>query len=346
MNTIIGLSSRQRADIFSGAAQKLGFGNEVIIEKDFWVCWILRQLFSGVAGFGPHLIFKGGTSLSKVYGAINRFSEDVDITVGRELLGMTTDDDDPEKAPNPSQKKKRIEALRAGCSRWVTEVLSRKLEGGTREVLGPTGWNFTVDEADEDRLTLLFNYPSVLAAPAAGAYVQRAVRIECGAKADLWPVTEATIKPYVAEAYPTQVLDASVPVRALSAERTFWEKATILHAEAHRPADKEIKRNFSRHYADSAELADHPGGISALRDAGLRERVVEFKEAFYRSAWTNFPTAVPGSFKLLPANAHAATLETDYRRMQREMYFGPSLDWPAVVARLRKLEDEINGPPP
>ena len=266
--------------------------------------------------------------------------------MGRELLGLGSDDDDPEKAPNPSQKRKRIEALQSECRRWVAGDLAGQLEEVTRVVLGPGGWAYAVDETDEDRLTLLFNYPSALPAPTAGAYIQRAVRIECGAKADAWPVKEASIKPYVAEAFPAQITGASVAVRALAVERTFWEKATILHAEAHRPADKAIKKNFSRHYADTAALADHPGGKNALQDTVLRQRVVDFKEAFYRNAWTSFTTAVPGTFRLLPAPAHVATLETDYRRTQREMYFGPSFEWAAMIAKLRELEGQINRPAP
>jgi hypothetical protein len=345
VKTIIALSPREQAELFSATAQKLGLGNEVIIEKDFWVCWILRQLFIVLPDLGPHLVFKGGTSLSKVYGAINRFSEDVDITVGRELLGMIAYEDDPERASNPTQRRKRIEALRAACSRWIAGDLTRRLAETAREALGPTGWSFNVDETDVTGLTLLFNYPSALPPPPKAGYIDRAVRVECGAKADLWPVTEASVRPYVADAFPAQFPKTSAMVRALAVERTFWEKATILHAEAHRPAGPTSRKNFSRHYADSAALANHPGGKNALLDPGLRRRVVEFKEHFYHSSWTNYATAVPGTFKLLPAAAHAAALETDYRRMQ-EMYFGPSLTWAEVIEGLGKLEEEINRMPP
>ncbi len=158
MNTVLGLTPRQRAELFQGAARQLGFGGEVIVEKDFWVCWVLKQLFTEIEGYGQHLVFKGGTSLSKVYKAINRFSEDVDITVGRELLGLNSDDHDPEKAPNPSQKKRRIEALRQGCSEWVAGDLSIQLEAKTRAPLGGAGWRYELDGTDEDRQTLLFHY--------------------------------------------------------------------------------------------------------------------------------------------------------------------------------------------
>jgi hypothetical protein len=342
MKTVIALSARDRAALFSAAARTLGFGNEVIVEKDFWVCWTLQKLFSEIAGFGPHLVFKGGTSLAKVYGAIKRFSEDVDITLGRELLGLRSDDHDPEKAPSGNQKRKRTEVLRSACSQWVAGELKRQLETKTRESLGEAGWSYAVDEEDVDRQTLLFKYPSVLAAPQERAYIPRSVKIECGAKADIWPVTQASIQPYVAEAYPAQVTGASVAVRALAVERTFWEKATILHAEASRPADKPFKANFARHYADTAALADHAGGKTAVLDSVLRKRVVAFKDAFYHSSWSSYETAVPGTFMLLPAAAHADALERDYRHMQREMYLGPSIDWAEVLEKLRGLKAAID----
>src|SRR5580692_504759 len=163
MNSVLALGDRERSELFVATAQKLGFSNEAIAEKDFWVCWTLRELFHGIQGIGDYLVFKGGTSLSKVYRAINRFSEDVDITVGRELLGFDGDEHDPEKAANKSQAKKKTEQLVAGS--------------------GP--WKYSVDDTDE--LTLLFRYPSALPTPIGGSYISRVVRIECGAKADLWP---------------------------------------------------------------------------------------------------------------------------------------------------------------
>jgi hypothetical protein len=339
MNSVLALTDRERVELFSATAQKLGFSNEAIAEKDFWVCWTLGQLFQGIPGIGDHLVFKGGTSLSKVYRAINRFSEDVDITVGRELLGFDSDEHNPEKAANKSQAKKKIEELAAACGRWVAGDFKTQLESRTRDAIGSGAWKYSVDETDE--LTLIFQYPSVLPTPVEDSYISRVVRIECGAKADLWPVTKATITPYVAEAY-SRITDASVSVRALAIERTFWEKATILHAEAHRPKEKLFTKNYSRHYADTVALADHEGGKRALQDSGLRARVVAFKEAFYRNSWTNFATAIPGTFKLLPAPDHVGTLERDYERMRREMYYGPSLEWAEILGKLHILKSEID----
>jgi len=153
MNSVLALGYRERAELFSATARKLGFSNEAIAEKDFWVCWALGQLFQGIPGIGEHLVFKGGTSLSKVYRAINRFSEDVDITVGRELLGFDSDEHDPEKAANKSQAKKKTEQLVAACGRWVAGDLKTQLESRTRDAIGSGPWKYSVD--DTDQLTLL-----------------------------------------------------------------------------------------------------------------------------------------------------------------------------------------------
>src|SRR6185312_223241 len=162
MRSVLILSQRERAELFAGTAQRLGFGSEAIVEKDLWVCWVLGQLFTGIAGIGGHLVFKGGTSLSKVYRTINRFSEDVDITIGRELFGMAGDDHDPEKASNPSQRKKRTEKLMEACSQWISGDLKRMLEERTRAAIGDGGWSYSMDAEDDTNLTLLFEYPSVL----------------------------------------------------------------------------------------------------------------------------------------------------------------------------------------
>src|ERR1022692_3387778 len=172
MNSVLALSDRERAELFSATARKLGFSNEAIAEKDFWVCWTLGQLFQGIPGIGDHLVFKGGTSLSKVYRAINRFSEDVDITVGRELLGFDSDEHAPEKAANKSQAKKKTEQLVAACGRWVAGDFKTQLESRTRDAIGSGPWKYSVDDTDE--LTLLFRYPSALPTPIGGSYISRA----------------------------------------------------------------------------------------------------------------------------------------------------------------------------
>ena len=165
--------------------------------------------------------------------------------------------------------------------------------------------------------------------------------MEFGARSDAWPAEEKSILPYVAEAYPETIQDAAVPLNVLSIERTFWEKATILHAEAHREEKKPTPIRFSRHYADLAALADHASAAGALAQDELRARVVEHKQVFFAAAWAKYETAVPGTFCLIPPTHRISSLEADYRAMQ-EMFFGEPRPWGEIIDRLHALEKEIN----
>ncbi len=195
-------------------------------EKDAWVCWTLRQLFD-LPDARSHFIFKGGTSLSKVWKVIHRFSEDIDISLSREWLGFVGERD-PESAPSRKQRTKLLDDLSATCAAKLRDEIAPALHQRFSAVLGPTGWSLAI--APDDALTLLFAYPSVFAADAGAAYVRPVVKIECGARSDRWPVAEQSLAPYIAESFPAAFHDATFHVPVFDIERTIWEKATILHA--------------------------------------------------------------------------------------------------------------------
>ncbi len=308
-------------------------------EKDAWVCWTLRQLFE-LPDARAHFIFKGGTSLSKVWKVIHRFSEDIDISLSREWLGFTGERD-PEAATSRKQRTRLLEELAVTCSEKLRVEVAPALHARFTTALGPTGWSLSV--APDDSQTLLFAYPSVFTGAPGADYVRPVVKIECGARSDRWPVTEQSLAPYVAEAFPSVFPSASFSVPVLDIERTFWEKATILHAEVHRPADKPTPDRFSRHYADLAALAEHAAGTAAIARDDLRSRVVAHKHVFFAAAWANYATAVPGTFRLIPAQGRLDALAADYRAMQ-DMFFRPQPTWPELVASLRALESRLNAP--
>ncbi len=197
------------------------------MEKDFWVCWVLRELFS-VQEFGPHLTFKGGTSLSKGWKLIQRFSEDIDVVIDRAFLGFGGELS-PEHAPSNKQRERRLEDLRAACQRHIRDVLTPALTERLRKRLGNESWQLELDPSDPDNQALLFKYPS--AAAATGAYIRPVVKIEFGARSDTDPSETPTIQPYLAEALPELFNSAAFQVRTLAPERTFWEKASLLHEE-------------------------------------------------------------------------------------------------------------------
>lgn len=137
--------------------------------------------------------------------------------------------------------------------------------------------------------------------------------------------------------------DPACAVRTIAAERTFWEKATILHQEAHR--ESVMPQRHSRHYYDLYKLALSPIRKKALAELDLLAEVVQFKQRFYRSQWARYDLARPQTFRLLPAtSAHRAALQLDYEEM-RVMLFGEAPEFPAILGELEELEAEINSLP-
>lgn len=337
MNRILELKPVERSELFQAGSQELGF-SPVVVEKDFWVCFVLEELFS-LPDARMNLVFKGGTSLSKAWDAIRRFSEDVDISISREWLGFERDKESI-AALSKTKRRRWAEDVVAASGAKVQGELATELKARFEERLPKDDWSIDIDLTDAQ--SLLFRYPVALKDLAEAAYIRREVKIECGARADFWPLEERSISPYVADAFPDRLPDMRIDVSALSIQRTFWEKATILHVEALRKPEKPTRSRYSRHYSDLAVLADHKCCAGAVEDTELRQRVVEHKEIFFPESGNPYETARPGGFKLIPPPERLADLARDYRDM-REMYFDEPPSWDAVVARLRGLEDELNG---
>lgn len=135
--------------------------------------------------------------------------------------------------------------------------------------------------------------------------------------------------------------DWKCEVVALEMERSFWEKATILHAEHHRPSNKPTPDRFSRHYADTAALAKHPTASKAVDDQALRNRVVQWKSQFFGSSWANYDQAKPGTFRLVPPDKRLPALRRDYQAM-REMYLSEPMSFDDILIVLAELEKRIN----
>lgn len=311
----------------------------VSVEKDFWVCWTLRELFS-LPGIGSHLTFKGGTSLSKAWKLIERFSEDIDIIVDKEALGFGGEAA-PDRAPSNKQRKARLEALIATCREWVQGKLQPALRARIVETIGKKGWLLEVDPDMPDGQCLLFHYPSAFASGTAG-YVRPVVKIELGARSDDWPHEERTILPYVTEHFPALDPAPAFPVRVLAAERTFWEKACLLHEETFRPAEKPRKLRMARHYYDLWCLIRAGIGEAALAQPALFQRVAEHRELFFRFSWVDYSTHKPGTFRLTPPPTHLSAWKADYTDMLGPMFFGNTPSFEEMIAAATMFEDIFN----
>lgn len=305
----------------------------VVLEKDFWVCWLLGILFE--SEFAGSVVFKGGTSLSKVFGVIERFSEDIDLSLSPTFLQL------PEAGKSRTQANKWMRKAEATCGAAVQNKIGPSMEAVVEGVLGKgeRAWFEFLTEPNTNSPVLLFHYPS--SQPAGFEYLSRSVKLEFGSLTDQQPVGRHLIRPWVAEVLPDAFPDWRCEVVALEMERTFWEKATILHTEYHRPTDKPTPDRFSRHYADTAALAKHPAAKSALDRHDIRNRVVEWKSQFFGSSWANYENAKPGTFRLVPPAERLPSLRRDYQAM-RDMYLTEPFSFDEILATLSDLEDRIN----
>jgi len=337
MDKIAIASDRDRRELFQETARQKGLA-PLIIEKDFWVCWTLKRLFA-LDDLGGHLIFKGGTSLSKIYRVIERFSEDIDLSIRRDYLGFAGDTD-PEASISRSQQKRRVESLREACRRATQEIYCPALRQEIGQILGPGGWALDIDSGDPN--VLLFAYPGALPSTAPGlACIRPVVKLEMGAGSDPYPIGSHLITPYAAEEFPQAFAEPSCAVTVLEAERTFWEKATLLHAYYHLPPDRPTPERLSRHYYDLMQLSQSAIGAQALANLPLLERVVAHKSIYFASNWAHFDTATPGTFHILPEPGRIEDLKRDYAGM-REMFFREAPAFEEIMAALQKLERALN----
>ena len=330
------MPAQERADIFAETADRKGLA-EAIIEKDFWVSWILKQLFS-IEALSNRLLFKGGTSLSKIFHAINRFSEDIDLAVDYAALGFTGERDPRRKDISRTRRAVILAEMMTECRRYVGNEFLDALKTRCQEILGTDeAWSLDVSELDPN--VVQFRYPT--ASTKGLAYVPPQVVLELGTHAEFVPHDHFTIRSFASEEFPKLVADGDVVVVALLAKRTFWEKATILHAEFYRPPDKPLPDRYSRHYYDVALLAQGAIRSEALADMTLLPQVVRHKETFYPSGWARYDLARAGSLRLLPAKERIAALERDYRNMG-VMIFGEPPKFDTIMGTLAALEREIN----
>jgi hypothetical protein len=331
------MPANERADLFAETADRKGLA-DAIVEKDFWVCWVLKQLFS-IEVLSGRLLFKGGTSLSKIFHAINRFSEDIDLAVDYAALGFTGDRDPRQEKLSKTKRAVLLEEMMVACQQYIGGEFLDALTARCIEVLGESdGWSLHV--SDQAPNIVQFRYPAGTAKNL--AYVSPQVVLELGTHAEFVPHDNFTIRSFAAEEFPNVVADGDVAVIALLAKRTFWEKATILHAEFYRPLEKQILDRYSRHYYDVSMMANRPIRTEALSDMPLLAQVVRHKETFYPSGWAHYDLARSGTFRMVPREERLAALERDYRNMG-VMIFGEPPAFKSILETLAALEQEING---
>ncbi|MCK5133851.1 MAG: nucleotidyl transferase AbiEii/AbiGii toxin family protein [Candidatus Sabulitectum sp.] len=324
MRKVAMMDAESRRELFVSTAAVRNIA-PIVIEKDFWVCFVLNELFSSEF-LKDKLMFKGGTSLSKVYGIIERFSEDIDLVLNwNEIL-----DDDPNAPRSKNKQDKYNKKMDVHSRKYVAEEILPEVEKLTGHVC-------TLEIVEKEPDCIQLNYPVSFSSD----YIPARIKLEIGAKASWAPNRSYTITPYAAEEFPSVFEEPSCSINVVKAERTFWEKATILHQEAHRPVAKIQPSGYSRHYYDLMKLSKSLIKTSAMNVFQLLEDVVEFKKKFYPVPWARYELATPPTFRLLPEEHVKRLLVKDYKAM-KEMFFGEIPSFDEILQNLAALENEIN----
>lgn len=342
---IIAATPNDRRDLFLTTANRLGTPLQNV-EKDFWVCWVLDLLFNGRETNEPRLLFKGGTSLSKAYGLISRFSEDIDITVFREDIGQNIEVFDLEKLSG-KQQRLQLNSIKQACQTYIQGPLKDRLNQQIKATFSEAGIRLeqsliSLDPNDSDGQTLLVHYPSV--SNNNDDYIKPTVKIEAGAKSALDPHRQVDIQPYVHDEIST--VNLVVPnVVTINAERTFWDKVVILHGLRrwydNRKQLRQQGHRVSRHYYDINRLIQSDTGQRAKIDHMLALDCARHAQMFFNNKDMDLKNARPGSFAITPTPEMTETLKRDYQAMT-EMIFGSIPDFEDVINTVKQLEREIN----
>lgn len=334
MDDFAKIKPAERQPYFEEAAARRN-STTTAIEKDYWICWTLKHLFT-LTGI-PELRFKGGTSLSKVFGLIDRFSEDIDISIDRAALGFSGERDMANPKLSGTKRKALDKELRSAITAEVKDRVLPKLRDQFEAILGKHGWDLVSSNEPNEEMTLLFSYPNAFEY---SKYLQPQIKIEFG-RGDQQPSEKSSVTPFVIEMFPDIFQEKSAAIVVLDCERTFWEKITLLHAENHRPDPAKLKLRMSRHWSDVAVMSTAERFVDEKLSLQLLDQVIRFKETYFPANWAHYDTAMPGTLRIVPNDSLQAILRKDYEEMQ-EMFPSTPLPFDKILARLQALQKRIN----
>jgi hypothetical protein len=301
----LNLTSEDRRDALGVAADRSGRPAH-LLEKDVWVVWALSALYG--SSLGEHLVFKGGTSLSKAYGVIRRFSEDVDLTYDIRVIAPDLVGGDDEAIPKTRSEEKRwSREVRRRLPEWVADIV----EPVITSALVAEGLTAVVRVEGEK---LFIDYD---ATATGSGYVAPSVMLEFGARSTGEPASFRDVTCDASGLIEGVTFPTARP-RVMHAERTFWEKATAIHAFCLQ--NRLRGSRFARHWHDIVRLDDAGIAASAFSDRELARSVADHKGMFFAEKAADgtpidYEAAVNGSLRLVPADEALSVLEKDYGQM-------------------------------
>lgn len=329
MSKLLKISSEELELVIQNTSDKLSM-SKAIVEKDLWVCMILKYLFKDFK-YKDAIVFKGGTSLSKVYKLIERFSEDIDLALDWKLLGYKSKE--PYEDRSNTKQLKFNDKLNEDTKIFLRDEFLPVLENDFKDVLRGKDYKFYIDEFDGQ--TICFDYPK----NHKDSSILQVIRLEIGSLAEPIPASRRKIKTYIEEVYP-EVFDENIQVLAVDSLRTFYEKITILHREANR-VNGNYPTRYSRHFYDVYKMLLTDIKEKSLDNLDLLKAVIEFKKKFYACNWAKYDDIMEGNIKLIPSDEALETFSKDYDSM-KNMLFGEKISFDRIISSVKEYEIELN----
>lgn len=328
MNKWLAVPEQTKLNTFAEIALKTGLPS-FAVEKDWWVVQTLANIFEMDAA--KHLVFKGGTSLSKAWKVIDRFSEDVDLAIDREFLGFIGE----------LSKSKRTE-LRKAASNYISGPFLEELKSKFR-VHGFTGLRIELVEAkdsDQDPRIIEVYYPNLIPSP---GYLQPKVLVEIGCRSLREPFTVRTFGSLIDEIYADKAFaEQPIKVPTVNPERTFLEKIFLLHEEFQKPITKIRVNRLSRHLYDVYHLSNSEFADKALNSKELYETIVNHRFRFTKISGIDYNLHNPKIINPIPVNEIINDWEKDYKIMLEQMIYEPNPPtFKMVITQLESLKSKL-----
>jgi hypothetical protein len=324
----LALPDTTKKNIYQETGKQIGLP-AVAIEKDWWVVHALALIFS--MDCFPALFFKGGTSLSKGWNLIQRFSEDIDLVLDRHYLGF-----------NGDLNKGDIRRLRRASFQFITttfteELKSKFAQAGFKDVVIK---HREVENSDQDPIIIEIYYPKLAETD---IYLKPGLLIEVGSRSLKEPFTERTFSTFIAETFVARPFsDKPITIPVVNPERTFLEKIFLLHEEFQRPHDKIRVDRLSRHLYDIEKLSHTPFAQKALQSADLYNTIIAHRSKFTPITGVDYTQHSPDKIRFIPPVNLLPFWETDYKQMQENMIYGDSLTFRHLIQNLTILQTRIN----
>jgi hypothetical protein len=326
----LALPKEDQAILLKRHAPKLDM-MQVVVEKDIWVCWALEKLFN-MPDRLP-MAFKGGTSLSKVYKAINRFSEDIDVTL--DYRGFV----DPIRGDESRSEITRLsERLKGFVLAHVRDKIKPYFEAVLSEQFGEGAGTVELNENGEK---LYIYYPSAFD-EGTSDYVPSSVLVEFGGRNITEPNEAHKITPYLSADLPEYIFPEAI-VTVLALQRTYWEKATLAHVECNRPNQRLEASRLSRHWYDLYQMSGNLADLQSPAACDLLGDVVRYKKIFFHYGYADYDSCLSGALRLVPEGKLKKALEADFMAMVAAgMFYAEPPSFEQILARLTEVQELLN----